>query len=355
MKKLLLITILLGSLFLGCIACAEENEGIAWIDTGTSDRVHLRAGPSQKSESLGLYFSGVSLYYHSDHSQEWVQVTIGKENGYMMSRYVYSGPHPESIPCAKRIGVVNAEDWVNLREEPTTNSRQLKKLLDGEEVIIHGETADHWYLVFADGYKGYVHSDYVTMTDEVHEPIQYFQGRADTSSPLPANLQVVLYENERFYHAQAKMYLSLSEIGEKLFEGASVTFPQYAYVDIDRSGEKELILEQCVDGNHGYGYLVMQRADSTVWGYEFVYRAMLELKEDGTFSFSSGAADSGFGYAKFGGSASIVPLAESKSDGETIRYFKGTEQISEQEFHALFLEQDAKKDAEWFPLGGVNE
>ena len=110
-----------------------------------------------------------------------------------------------------------------------------------------------------------------------------------------------------------------------------------------------------MDGNHGYGYLVMQRADSTVWGYEFVYRAMLELKEDGTFSYSSGAADSGFGYAKFGSSASIVPLAESKSDGETIRYFKGTEQISEQEFHALFLEQDAKKDAEWFPLGGVNE
>ena len=355
MKKLILFLCLMGTLFSAGFAFAEQSEGIAWIDAGTSDRVHLRSAPSQEAKSLGLYFSGVAVDYHSDLTQEWVKVTIGKESGYMMSRYLYSGPHPENVPYAKHIGVVQAKDWVNLREAPTTNSQQLNKLYGGEELTIYGETADHWYLVFADGYKGYVHSDYVTMTGEVREPIRYFQGRVDTTSSLPANLQAVLYENKRFYHAQAKMYLSLSEIGEKLFEGESVTFPRYAYVDVDNSGEKELVLEQCVNGDHYYGYLVLQRADSIVWGYEFVYRSMFELKEDGTFSFSSGAADSGFGYAHFGGSASIVPLANSQSAGETILYFKGDESISEPSFHALLVEQNAKKDAEWFPLGGVNE
>lgn len=355
MKKLILFLCLIWTLFPAGFTCAEEIEGIAWIDAGNSDRVHLRAAPSQEAKSLGLYFSRTSLSYHSDIAQEWVKVTIGKESGYMMSRYLYSGPHPESVPYAKHIGIVRAKDWVNLREAPTTSSRQLKKLYGGEELTILGETADHWYHVFADGYTGYVHTDYVVMTDEVREPIRYFQGRVDATSPLPANLQAVLYENERFYHAQAEIYLTLSEIGEKLFEGASVTFPQYAYVDVDNSGEKELVLEQSVNGNHYYGYLVLQRADSIVWGYEFVYRSMFELKEDGTFSFSSSAADSGFGYAHFGGSASIVPLAKSQSAGETIQYFKGDESISEPTFHALLVEQNAKKDVEWFPLGGIPE
>ena len=355
MKKLILLLCLMGTLFSAGFAFAEQSEGIAWIDAGTSDRVHLRAAPSQEAKSLGLYFSGVAIYYHSDLTQEWVEVTIGKESGYMMSRYLYNGPHPENVPYAKHIGVVKAKDWVNLREAPTTNSQQLNKLYGGEELTIYGETAGHWYLVFADGYKGYVHSDYVTMTGEVREPIRYFQGRVDTTSPLPANLQAVLHENERFYHAQAEMYVSLSEIGEKLFEGASVTFPRYAYVDVDNYGEKELVLEQCVNGDHYYGYLVLQRADSIVWGYEFVYRSMFELKEDGTFSFSSSAADSGFGYARFGGSASIVPLAHSQSAGKTIQYFKGDESISEPTFHALLVEQNAKKNAEWFPIGGMPE
>ena len=128
-----------------------------------------------------------------------------------------------------------------------------------------------------------------------------------------------------------------------------------AYVDVDNSGENELVLEQCVNGDHYYGYLVLQRADSIVWGYEFVYRSMFELKEDGTFSFSSSAADSGFGYAHFGGSAFIVPLAKSQSAGEAIQYFKGDESISEPSFHALLVEQNAKKDAEWFPIGGMPE
>ena len=355
MKKLILFLCLIWTLVPAGFTCAEEIEGIAWIDAGNSDRVHLRAAPSREAKSLGLYFSGTSLSYHSDIAQEWVKVTIGKESGYMMSRYLYSGPHPENVPYAKHIGVVQAKDWVNLREAPTTNSQQLNKLYGGEELTILGETADHWYHVFADGYTGYVHTDYVLMTDEVREPIRYFQGRVDATSPLPANLQAVLHENERFYHAQAEMYVSLSEIGEKVFEGESVTFPRYAYVDVDNSGEKELVLEQCVNGDHYYGYLVLQRADSIVWGYEFVYRSMFELKEDGTFSFSSSAADSGFGYAHFGGSASIVPLAKSQSAGETIQYFKGDEGISEPAFHALLVEQNAKKDAEWFLLGGMPE
>ena len=185
MKKLILLLCLMGTLFSAGFAFAEQSEGIAWIDAGTSDRVHLRAAPSQEAKSLGLYFSGVAVYYHSDLTQEWVKVTIGKESGYMMSRYLYNGPHPENVPYAKRIGVVKAKDWVNLREAPTTNSQQLNKLYGGEELTIYGETADHWYLVFADGYKGYVHSDYVTMTGEVREPIRYFQGRVDTTSPLP--------------------------------------------------------------------------------------------------------------------------------------------------------------------------
>lgn len=160
MKKL--TALLLTLLALACLSCAAAEGtafGAATIDGLDADRVHLRAAPSTDAASLGLYFTGTRAVCLSDPAQPWVQVTIGAETGYMMSRYLSMGDVASRQPAA----AVSAAAGVNLRRAPSLKAELVTTLKRGTALTVLGETADHWYYVTSGSQAGYVMAQYVTL------------------------------------------------------------------------------------------------------------------------------------------------------------------------------------------------
>lgn len=127
---------------------------------------------------------------------------------------------------------------------------------------------------------------------------------------------------------------------------------RFALVDLNEDGVDECILELAE-----YEALIILFAyNDGVWGWEWSYRGMNKLKDDGTFSFSSGALDSGIGQLTLRATAEgdqwgILPLAESISDMDgNVTYWLdgGAESTDEAGFLAALEAQDAKLDALWY-------
>ena len=73
---------------------------------------------------------------------------------------------------------------------------------------------------------------------------------------------------------------------------------KYAFVDFDGDGTNELVAYLTPD----YGaYIVLHIYSGKVYGFEFTERAMIDLKQDGTFIQSSGAANNEIAGIEFDG------------------------------------------------------
>lgn len=160
MRKL---TALLLSTLTLCFVSLALAESAGWgtmtIDGRDADRVHLRGAPSIDAPSLGLYFTGTQVECLSDPSQEWVDVTIGTESGFIKSEYLTEGAVSPALP----IGVVTTDSYVNFRQAPSKQYEVIGQLRDGTALTIFGETADNWYYAAHGSLRGYVMADYVTL------------------------------------------------------------------------------------------------------------------------------------------------------------------------------------------------
>ena len=143
-------------------------------------------------------------------------------------------------------------------------------------------------------------------------------------------------------------------VTEEYGEGFSLT--RFALIDLDMDELPEVVLEVTETTYYGFPFAFMvlkAENDGAVYAHEFVYRAMEDLKADGTFSYSSGALDSGFGrawlhFARHG----IVDItwSESSEDMETVYYHVNGAPATEAEFFAALARQDEKRPVHWYPL-----
>lgn len=163
MKKRITVASILLVLVLVCtsVACAASLYGTATIKSGGTGKVHLRAQPSTSAQSLGLYYAGTPVYVNSTVNNQWVNVTIGMERGYMMSEFLttrgdYTDRRPTSWVNLK------STSWVNLRETPSTDARVLGRIYGGNSVLVLGETNTRWTYIQYGGTYGYVMSQYLS-------------------------------------------------------------------------------------------------------------------------------------------------------------------------------------------------
>ena len=150
------------------LGMAEPAQNVpAVIDGENADRVHLRAGPSVQSKSLGLYFTGTELLCASDPTQEWTKVVVGSQEGYMKSEYLRLGDDRESVQSKQPLAAIRAKNWVNLRSAPSKEAPVAGRLYPGDAVTLLGETSEHWgYVQFGDQ-CGYVMSQFYGIHEEV--------------------------------------------------------------------------------------------------------------------------------------------------------------------------------------------
>ncbi len=131
--------------------------------------------------------------------------------------------------------------------------------------------------------------------------------------------------------------------------GLPLACQQFALADVDDDGAEEVIVSLSLQENEDYGYLILDARNGVVYGYDVVYRGLLDLKADGSFSFSSGFADNGWGYFEFGDTArQIQKIASSELQAYgSICYDHNGEPITKNTFDRLNDRQAEKKAAEW--------
>lgn len=184
--------------------------------------------------------------------------------------------------------------------------------------------------------------------------------KADSPSPEPSvsgdepSFKSVLLGTESFYSVDISQALTLGDINKIFGEdnGFEISIAAFALADLDNDWTDELVCALRAEDTE-LGFLVLRINEGQICGYSVPYRAILELKADGTFTFSSGAADSGYGRMSFGSEVyEFVPYVYSESSYDednnlNVSYFSAGETIDEAEFYESLAAQGNKPDADW--------
>lgn len=132
---------------------------------------------------------------------------------------------------------------------------------------------------------------------------------------------------------------------------------EFAVLDLDGDGVQEAVVKL---GSAVTGFEILHYQDGTVCGSLRYIRSFNDLKADGTFWFSSSAADHGFGRLSFdaNGFAKTDKISYSQSGGpgfaENMTYVVDCKPATEAEFEAAEVEFFDKAPAEWRELTQEN-
>ncbi len=133
----------------------------------------------------------------------------------------------------------------------------------------------------------------------------------------------------------------------------------FAVEDLDGDGNPEVILSVFGAAGDMGGYLILHQMDGKIYGYPANNRTLMNLKEDGTYSYSdpTGVVE--------GGICSIADFTETGYTIDKITYGQGTykgwesfvvnhQTATEEEFLTSDAEQAKKPDAAWYDFTTEN-
>lgn len=181
---------------------------------------------------------------------------------------------------------------------------------------------------------------------------------SDNNSVLEA-FKAVLLNNAEFFSIDNKKKIFLDDfLTNKEIYGAIFEVTHFAVLDMDGDKVPEVVLELTVDNNPEF-YEILHYMDGTVYGYNIVYKGLEGLKTDGTFHYSNGAADDGYGRLKFQSDTyetDILGHMESSqnNDSISISYFINNKPVIEESYNSFIKEQDEKKDVIWYDFSQKN-
>jgi beta-lactamase regulating signal transducer with metallopeptidase domain/uncharacterized protein YecT (DUF1311 family) len=185
------------------------------------------------------------------------------------------------------------------------------------------------------------------------------KGSVEEDNPVLEAYKAVLQDQAEFFSTDNKKSYYLNDFltSKELYE-VDFKVTRFTVLDMDGDNVPEVVLELSV-GDEPQFFEVLHNTDGKINGYFFTYRGLIGLKADGTFSFSSGAADNGLGKLRFEPDTiktDILGYSESSQSGAdlTISYFINNESVSKESFDSLMDEQSGKKDAAWFEFSEEN-
>ncbi len=133
-----------------------------------------------------------------------------------------------------------------------------------------------------------------------------------------------------------------------------MTISQFAIINLDSDGIPDVVLSLDI------GVKILHYQDGLIYGYDLVDRAFMDLKTDGTFSFSSGSADNGFGSISFtntGYTINKIAYSESSVDlnGDVNEvYYLGQKSATMDEFYEAVNQQKDKHYEIWYDYTNSN-
>lgn len=188
----------------------------------------------------------------------------------------------------------------------------------------------------------------------------------NTNAMMPSNnnsvleaYKSVLLNNDEFFSIDNKKRLSLNDfLTNKETNGTIFEVTHFTVLDMDGDEVPEVVLELAADNNPEF-YEVLHYMDDTIYGYNIVYRGLEELKTDGTFQYSNGAPDNGYGKLKFQSNAYETDILGymkpiQNNDNITIGYFINNKSVTEESYNSFMKEEDEKKDVVWHEFSQKN-
>jgi beta-lactamase regulating signal transducer with metallopeptidase domain len=180
-----------------------------------------------------------------------------------------------------------------------------------------------------------------------------------SDNPVLEAYNAVLQDKAEFVSTDSKKNLYLNDFltNKEIYETV-FNITHFTVLDMDGDKVPEVVLELSVGGNPQF-YEVLHYMNDTIYGYLITYRGLTGLKADGTFGFSSGAADNGVGKLKFESDAfktdKLGYSQSSQGDTDlTISYFINNEPVTKESYDSFQNEQSGKKDAVWYEFSQKN-
>lgn len=162
--------------------------------------------------------------------------------------------------------------------------------------------------------------------------------------------KAVLMSESKMLNAYVGKYMTLKEYLDAS-DAKGVFVSMLTNIDLDEDGFDEVILEICKGNDPGdiIESMVLRYHGGIIHSYSLAARAFNDLKQDGTFWFSGGADDSGFGRISFTDkNYSIDKITYSDShinSDDNIAYFVNKESSTSNEFD--------KAVSQWQKIAGV--
>ncbi len=199
--------------------------------------------------------------------------------------------------------------------------------------------------------KIYVLSNEKVVKNGIKESNYKEQENIDKKRSLAmSTLKKVVKSECDFYNVDDKVDVRLNKFdfvnGSKLDKALAIK--NFSVIDLDGDEIPEVVLF-----TDEIQYEILQYDDNKVYGYNIFFRELMNIKIDGTFSFSGGASDSGFGRMIFSiNNRSIQNEVYSEShnigDKNVISYFKNQLEITESDYFKFIDEQNKKEDIKWY-------
>lgn len=147
----------------------EENEYADLAIAQVSNYVNVRSLPNTDSDIVGKIYNGAVAQVLSvtgeDH--DWFQIVSGNVEGYIKAEFfLYGDAAAEVIDqyVARYANVI--ADRLNVREQPSTESKRIGYIDNGERVQLLENQGEWLRVQYTDGKEGYVSSQYVTISEE---------------------------------------------------------------------------------------------------------------------------------------------------------------------------------------------
>lgn len=147
----------------------EENEYADLAIAQVSNYVNVRSLPNTDSEVVGKIYNGAVAQVLSTAGDEgdWFQIVSGNVEGYIKAEFFLYGDAAAEVidQYVTRYANVIA-DRLNVREQPSTESKRIGYIDNGERVQLLENQGEWLRVQYTDGKEGYVSSQYVTISEE---------------------------------------------------------------------------------------------------------------------------------------------------------------------------------------------
>ena len=137
-----------------------EDKAVAVVE----DYVNVRKKPTTDSKAVGkLYKNNVGTVIGE--KDGWYKIKSGSVTGYVKSEFVSIGDEKKLKKAGRRVALVETET-LKVRKGASQKAEVITLVPEGDDLTVLDESKDGWARVSVDEGKGYVSTDYVTLSTE---------------------------------------------------------------------------------------------------------------------------------------------------------------------------------------------